>query len=127
MILKLRKKVEDNNSRMPTIKQIHFLLEHFNVDHEFRETENIGEYKTKGARYVNSRHTGKSGFEIIIRNPYIHLDTSCSYYSWNSYRYAEEILKLLEGKVESPTSQTSSKGDFSNEKEHNIDLKEVQK
>lgn len=51
--------------------------------------------------YVNSRHMGKKGMVLKIdmgKQPNIELDTSCSYYSFNTWQYAREIVKLLENK-----------------------------
>ena len=90
---------------MPSIQSIHKLLEEKKIPHEYRNTSNIVEHSTKGRTYVNSRHTGKLGKEIIIKmngsveidefGSYIKLDTSDSYYSFNTYQYARQLLDLL--------------------------------
>jgi hypothetical protein len=97
IIEKLRVKSNDKG-RMPSIKSIHELLSHFGIEHEYRESMNTVESRTSGCNYANSRHDGKTGNKIVLRNPYLELDTSCSYYSYNTYSYASKILKLIEDK-----------------------------
>ncbi len=82
--------------RMPSLKQISKLLIDNGIEHEFYESQNVVEHRTKGHRYVNSRYNGKKGYVLIIRDPYLKMDTSDSYYSYNSYFYAIELLKLIE-------------------------------
>jgi hypothetical protein len=91
----LRMKSE-GNGRMPSIKNIHLLLEHYKIEHSFSDSQNVVEYRTAGRNYVNSRHVGKKGFELTIDRPYINLDTSDSYYSWNSWQYAQKIVELID-------------------------------
>ena len=54
-IIKRLEQKADGKGRMPSIVDIHNLLEHFGVEHEYRESENTVEYRSKGCRYVNSR------------------------------------------------------------------------
>lgn len=87
----------NDNVRMPSIKQISKLLTAYNINHYVSEKTNIVEYRSKGKMYVNSRHRGKTGLELKIPDARITLDTSSSYYSFNTWQYAREIVKLLEG------------------------------
>ena len=97
-IIKRLKLKADDKGRMPSIVDIHNLLEHYGIEHYYRESHNTVEYKNAGNRYVNSRHDGKEGHKIEIEKPYLELDTSDSYYSYNSYRYARDILELIKEK-----------------------------
>ena len=91
--------------RMPSVKSIHKMLQDLNIDCNFDEKTNVVEYKSAGNRYVNSRHYGKKGYCLTIivdddERDYvgtylIKLDTSSSYYSWNTNYYACQIVKLL--------------------------------
>lgn len=82
--------------RMPSIRQISKLLVEYKIEHSVEENTNVVEYRSKGRRYVNSRHNGKTGLCLVIFNPHIELDTSDSYYSWNSWNYAKQIVELIE-------------------------------
>ncbi len=97
---KLKAKVKDDHNKMPPIKEIHKMLTSYNIPHEFRSSTNVVEYRSAGKRYVNSRHNGKEGFKLIIKTPDVHieLDTSDSYYSWNSRGYADKIVNFLKSK-----------------------------
>lgn len=82
--------------RMPSIKQIKKLLDAYGITSYMDEHTNVVEYRSKGKMYVNSRHMGKKGLRLKIPDASIELDTSSSYYSYNTWRYAEEIIKLVE-------------------------------
>lgn len=100
-----------SNIKMPSIIAISKMLKEFGVEHELSESVNIVEYRSKGMRYVNSRHRGKEGKRLTIRPNqedaeksginYIQLDSSDSYYSSNTWGYASRIIELLEktGKI----------------------------
>lgn len=85
--------------RMPSIKQISKLLSEYGIKHEVSEKTNIVEYRSKGRRYVNSRHDGKTGLCLLIKEPYLELDTSDSYYSWNTSGYARRLVDIIEGRT----------------------------
>lgn len=82
--------------RMPSVRQISFLLNAYNISHDISTKTNVVEYRSKRRRYVNSRHMGKSGLVLKIHDSSIELDTSSSYYSSNTWKYAMEILNLLQ-------------------------------
>lgn len=99
--LKNKADVFGKNAKMPSIMQISKMLTEFGVEHDVSTHTNIVEYRSAGCRYVNSRHAGKTGKVLKIFNPQIELDTSDSYYSWNTSGYAREIIEFLkkEGKI----------------------------
>lgn len=104
-----------NNGKMPSIDSIHKLLTELGIEHYFDgETVNVVEYRSGQNTYVNSRHRGKIGKKIEFRafvkdgkkspfvafgkesrSEWINLDSSSSYYSWNTHRYALDLLKVL--------------------------------
>lgn len=103
----LRKKGESSFSdktRMPSIKKIKDLLDELGINNEIDTTVNVVEYRSKGKRYVNSRHNGKQGYFLGIGKCYgvrsydINLDSSDSYYSWNTNMYAGQIINLIDNK-----------------------------
>lgn len=82
--------------RMPSIKQIKKLLDAYGITSYMDEHTNVVEFRSKGKKYVNSRQMGKKGVRLKIPDASIELDTSSSYYSYNTWRYAEEIIELIE-------------------------------
>lgn len=82
--------------RMPSIRQIEKLLNAYGITNYVHEKTNVVEYRSKGRAYVNSRHDGKKGLELRIPDARLTLDTSSSYYSYNTWLYAKEIVDLLE-------------------------------
>ncbi len=102
-IEKLRKKADSgfmDGTRMPSIKAIHEALEDLGIKHWWWATTNTVEHRSVGRRYVNSRHAGKEGHEIKIdhaalRHGHLHMDTSDSYYSYNSQSHASDLLDVI--------------------------------
>jgi hypothetical protein len=104
----LREKSTDWDKRMPPIKSIHAMLEELGIAHTFRTSTNVVEYKSKGNRYVNSRHDRKEGYKLTIGGIkegkereaigtyVIELNTADSYYSYNSTSYAKSIISLID-------------------------------
>jgi hypothetical protein len=95
---KLKDKADNYRARMPSIKKIHELLNYFGIQHYFRSSTNVVEYRSAGRRYVNSRHDGKQGYKIEVKKPNggtIELDTSDSYYSINASIYARHLLEII--------------------------------
>ncbi len=78
------------------------------IKHICKESSNTVENRSKGCRYVNSRHEGKLGKKLTITLSNedadklgffcIQLDSSDSYYSSNTWQYAHQILQLLKFK-----------------------------
>ena len=86
------------DKRMPSLKAIHKLLEEAGIKHEYiEETVNVVEYRTGQKNYVNSRHNGKIGkmLEVCVGDIYLNMNSSSSYYSWNTWRYAKDLLVIL--------------------------------
>lgn len=96
-LLALTEKSKNYDSRMPSIKSIHELLNELGISHHFETSYNTVEHRSKGRRYVNSRHRGKEGYKIDIYDKRIgfEMDTSDSYYSANSYSYAQDLVGLI--------------------------------
>ncbi len=97
--------------RMPSISEIEKMLLEMDIKFYSETSTNTVEHKSKGNRYVNSRHQGKTGKMLTIPLSEeeskqiswqrIELNTSDSYYSANSWLYAGQIIKLLKlrGKI----------------------------
>jgi hypothetical protein len=98
---RLKLKAEDKKYRMPSIKDIKALLDELGIENDLHETTNVVEYRNAGCRYVNSRHDGKEGYglEVYVDGVRVmSLDTSDSYYSWNTRHLAYDLVKLITGK-----------------------------
>jgi len=89
-----------STSRMPSIAEISKLLTELEIPHTVMETFNTVEYRSKGRQYVNSRHRGKEGKELDVDwgGFSVNMDTSDSYYSHNTWRYAEILVSMIKSK-----------------------------
>tara|TARA_R100001510_G_C7547082_1_gene132308 strand:+ start:89 stop:436 length:348 start_codon:yes stop_codon:yes gene_type:complete len=98
-----RLRLKSNNlkgSRFPSLKSIHNLLTELKIEHTFGET--YCEKHTKPSGYQYSTGGGSktySGFTLRITDKrcedYINMDSTDSYYSWNTYGYARDLCKLI--------------------------------
>jgi hypothetical protein len=91
---RLKIKSVDSDARMPSVKQITKLLDELGIKYYLSKSTNVVEYRSKGNRYVNSRHDGKNGYLLCVGD--IKMDTSDSYYSWSTCGYAMKLVKLIE-------------------------------
>lgn len=98
----LMAKVQDSSKRMPSIKSIHTLLEKKGIQHSFSSSQNVVETRFGKNTYVNDRTYGKVGSKLSVdfNGVKVHMDTSDSYYSWNSVSYARDLLRLLDVQYE---------------------------
>ena len=82
--------------RMPSIKEIAKMLEQNGLECNIFETTRTVEYRTAGKRYVNSRHEGKSGYILTVKeNRSFKLDSTDTYYSANKWWNASAVINLL--------------------------------
>lgn len=97
---KLNRKAQDFDSRMPAIAAIEAALTEIGIKFTAYNTRNIVEHKSKGNVFVNSRHEGKAGRKIEIRDQekgiYFSMDTSESYYSINTWGYAQALVSIID-------------------------------
>lgn len=97
---RLKIKAEDSDKRMPSVVAIHKLLDELNVRHSFDKTTHTVEYRSAGNTYVNDRHDGKVGYAIEVYQEDkelngLSINTTESYYSWNSRLYAQRLIEIL--------------------------------
>lgn len=90
-------KVKNPKNKMPSLNLIHRLLDDNKIKHRFIDSINVAQSKTVGRTYINYKRYGKTGKKLEINHNGVHIkmDTSSSYYSYNSYFYAVSLLKLL--------------------------------
>jgi hypothetical protein len=115
LALKAKANWENESAKMPSIKAIHGLLTELGIEHYYDgETVNVVGYRSAGKSYVNERHDGKVGKQIKFRafvndgakspfrmfgeesmSEWFDLNSADSYYSMNSYRYANGLMDVL--------------------------------
>ena len=93
---RLKAKAESDHNRMPSLTAIALVFDELGIEYTMRDSSNTVERRTKGRRYVNSRHRGKEGKLMRVGN--MTLDTSDSYYSYNTWHYAKDLLKIINEK-----------------------------
>ncbi len=98
VIEQLKVKATDKG-RMPSLKKVSDLLNELNIKHSLMEWSEEKWSKPSGFRYFTSGG-GKTYFGYRLYIPEIRLEmvSTDSYYSWNNYRYARQILELITSK-----------------------------
>ena len=106
---RIKLKAENDRNKMPSLQSIHNLLNEYGILHQYRDSMNVVEYRSKGKIYVNSRHNGKEGklIEIdlsteeknIVGVNTISMNSADSYYSCNTWGYARSLAKLIEYRI----------------------------
>lgn len=97
---KLQEKANNSSlesKRMPSLKDINFLLNEIGIKTSFRDSSNYIERRAGNSTYLIDRHLGKNGNKLTIKfqNKEYNFDSSDTYYSWNSSNYAREILNII--------------------------------
>lgn len=92
-IKQLKLKISDDK-RMPSIANISAMLTDLGINHYTNTSVNIVERRSAGAVYVNDRYAGKEGKKLEIAGV-VYMDSSESYYSWNTRTYAKDIINYL--------------------------------
>lgn len=95
----LKNKAE-NNGRMPSLRKVAELLEEVGVDFRLDEVEDYKYGKASGCRYYTSGGERLyKGYNLFVREAGLDLDSTESYYSYNTWMYAKDLVKLVESKL----------------------------
>jgi len=100
----LRKKANNfKGSRFPSLKSIHFLLTELGIEHDFDSIECEKHTKPSGFRYFTGGGSKTyKGYTLRItdkkakeQNIWIDMDSTETYYSWNTCGYARDLCKFI--------------------------------
>ena len=100
-----------DTGRMPSLKRVAELLGEVGIENAFWEIETQKFTKAEGMRYYTGGGTRiYKGTELTVyserdeegrRFVLMNLDSTETYYSYNTYRYARELVVLVDGKLNS--------------------------
>ena len=86
-----------SKTRMPSIKSIVFLLDELEISSYSNSTSCEKWSKASGCRYYTSGGARTyNGHTLRVPSINLNIDTTDTYYSWNTWRYAEQIVKLVD-------------------------------
>lgn len=84
-----------SGTRMPNIKSIVMVLNELGIKNSHSETETT-KWRQNGLTYSTSGGTRcYTGTELYVSEINLHIDTTCSYYSWNTSMFARDLVKLI--------------------------------
>ena len=94
------KATDSQGTRMPSLKMVARLLDELEIDNICHETSTQKWSKSSGYRYYTSGGSRDyHGYDLRIPEINMRLDSTETYYSWNAYSNAREILELIEAKT----------------------------
>ncbi len=101
----------DDKGRMPSLKRVAELLNEAGVDNSAWERETEKLTKAEGMRYYTGGGTRTyKGTKLTVyserdeegrRSVLMNLDSTETYYSYNTYNYARDLVKLVNQKLNS--------------------------
>ena len=100
---RLKLKSEDSKNRFPNLRSIHLLLTELEIEHKFNgEYSCTKETKPSGYQYSTgggNREYNGSKLRIVSEEKNIYMDSTDSYYSYNTYFYSKDLCRLIELKL----------------------------
>ncbi len=102
-------KKSNNEGRMPSLKRVDSMLQELNVTTDAYETQCTKQTKAEGMTYYTGGGTRLyEGTSLSVysledeqgrRNKLLDLDTTDTYYSWNTHRYARQLVELVDRRL----------------------------
>ena len=94
------KNKSEGNGRMPSLKKVSELLNELNIVNNLEEWSEIKQTKSPGTRYYTGG--GKktyNGFKLRVPEINLCIESTDSYYSYNTWQYARSIYSLINEKI----------------------------
>lgn len=90
------KNKSEGNGRMPSLKKVSELLNELNIDNELQEWSETKQTKPSGFRYYTGGGTKLyTGFRLRVPEINLDINSTDSYYSYNTWSYSEKIYNLI--------------------------------
>lgn len=94
------KNKSEGNGRMPSLKKVSELLNELNIDNKLEEWSETKQTKHLGLRYYTGGGTKLyTGFKLRVPEINLCIESTDSYYSWNTWQYAQKIYSLINQKM----------------------------
>tara|TARA_Y100000401_G_C8197321_1_gene161804 strand:+ start:170 stop:517 length:348 start_codon:yes stop_codon:yes gene_type:complete len=100
---RLKLKSEDSKNRFPSLKSIHLLLTELEIEHKFDGNYSCAKQtKPSGYNYYTgggNREYNGSKLSIVSEEKNIYINSTESYYSYNTYFYSRDLYRLIQLKL----------------------------
>ena len=94
------KKKSEGSGRMPSLKKVSELLNELNIDNSLEEWSETKQTKSSGLRYYTGGGTKfYTGFKLRVPEINLCIESTDSYYSYNTWQYARSIYSLINKKI----------------------------
>jgi len=86
----------EGKGRMPSLKMVSKLLHELNVEHSCYEVSTEKWGKSSGCRYfTNGGSRTYTGYHLRVPELRLDMDSTETYYSWNTWQYSRDLVNLL--------------------------------
>jgi len=94
------KNKSEGSGRMPSLKKVSELLNELNIDNSLEEWSETKQTKSSGLRYYTGGGTKfYTGFKLRVPEINLCIESTDSYYSYNTWQYARSIYSLINKKI----------------------------
>ena len=94
---RLKAKAVESKNRMPSLKMVARLLDELEIENTCHNISIEKWSKPSGFRHFTSGGSRTyNGFDFRVPEINMRLDSTESYYSWNTWLYARQLVELIE-------------------------------
>ena len=87
--------------RMPSLRMVSNLLHELNVEHSCHDVSTEKWSKPSGYRYYTSGGSRTyTGYHLRVPQIRLDIDSTETYYSWNTWQHARDLVELLKPLVD---------------------------
>jgi len=93
------KNKSEGNGRMPSLKKVSELLNELNIDNKLEDTCETKQTKSGSRYYTGGGKKLYTGFTLNVPEINLCIESTDSYYSYNTWQYARSIYSLINEKI----------------------------
>ena len=93
------KNKSEGNGRMPSLKKVSELLNELNIDNKLENTWETKQTKSGSRYYTGGGKKLYTGFTLRVPEINLCIESTDSYYSYNTWQYARSIYSLINEKI----------------------------
>jgi hypothetical protein len=87
----------NSSGRMPSLRKVSELLNELEIPHRCSAYDTYKYSKSSGVRYYTGGGNREyKGFSLNIPSIRLYINSTDTYYSWNTWMYAQQIVKMIE-------------------------------
>ena len=97
------------NGRMPSLKKVSELLNELNIVNTLSEWSEMKQTKSGNRYYTGGGTKLYTGYKLVVPEINLHIESTDTYYSYNTWQYARELCELIETTIGKELSELIEK------------------